>query len=288
MKSTLKSPDAQVYARVYGRIVCGFSLGIFTESTWSKVLQAKGDMKTPMFAQVAGAVTNILFDWLLIFGIWIFSEIGVAGAAVATVAGQFIAAIIVSVKGCKSIPKFGIIKQLVKEIYKAGIPNILMNALCTIYIVALNYILVKFSYDAVTVLGLYYKLQTFCLIPVLGLTTCIVPILSYNYAAEQPKRCKEILWKSVIVAAVCMGIGTILFEAIPRPLLSIFSKSENVLNIGSLALRIIGASFVPIALSLIIPTYFQAIGKSIPSIVLVVLRQICLLIPLAWGYRMQD
>lgn len=282
-KSTLKSPDAQVYARVYGRIVCGFSLGIFAESTFSKVLQSKGDMKTPMFAQIAGAATNILLDWLLIFGIWIFPELGVAGAAIATVAGQFVAAIIVGIKGYKKIPAFSVIKQYVKEIYKAGIPNILMNALCTVYIVALNYILVGFSDNAVTVLGLYYKLQTFCLIPVLGLTTCIVPILSYNYAAQERKRCKEILWESVMVAAVCMGIGTVLFETIPRPLLSIFSNDAEIISIGTVALRIIGASFVPISLSLIMPTYFQAIGKRIQSVALVVLRQIFLLIPLAWG-----
>lgn len=281
-KFSLNSYHSQGYARIYGRIVCGFSLGIFAESTWSKVLQAKGDMKTPMFAQVAGALTNILFDWLLIFGVWVFPEMGVAGAAIATVLGQFVAAAIVGVKGCK-LPVFKEIKLYVKEIYKAGIPNILMNALCTIYIVVFNFILVGFSDNAVTVLGLYYKLQTFCLIPVLGLTTCIVPILSYNYAAQERKRCKEILWKSVMVAAVCMGIGTVLFETVPRPLLSIFSNDAEILSIGTVALRIIGASFVPISLSLIMPTYFQAIGKRIQSVALVVLRQIFLLIPLAWG-----
>lgn len=283
-KSTLQSPDAQIYARVYGRIVCGFSLGIFAEGTWSKVLQANGDMKTPMFAQVAGAAANILLDWLLIFGKGIFPEMGVAGAAVATVAGQFAAAAVVGVKACTRIPNLSVIKKYAAEIYRAGVPAILMNALCTVYIVALNYILVRFSDDAVTVLGLYYKLQTFCLIPVLGLTTCIVPVLSYNYAARQQARCREILWKSVGVAAVCMGIGTVLFEAVPRQLISVFSKSESVLNIGTTALRIIGASFVPIALSLVIPTYFQAIGRRVQSIVLVVLRQICLLVPLAWAF----
>lgn len=218
-------------------------------------------MKTPMFAQVAGAAANILLDWLLIFGKGVFPEMGVAGAAVATVAGQFVAAAVVGGKACTRIPNLSVIKKYAAEIYRAGVPAILMNALCTVYIVALNYILVRFSDDAVTVLGLYYKLQTFCLIPVLGLTTCIIPVLSYNYAARQQERCREILWKSVSIAAVCMGIGTVLFEAVPRQLISVFSKSESVLNIGTTALRIIGASFVPIALSLVIPAYFQAIGR---------------------------
>lgn len=284
-KTSLSTPQAQDFARIYGRIVCGFSFGIFLESNWTKILQSKGDMKTPMIAQVAGAVTNIVFDWLLIFGIGFFPELGVAGAAVATVAGQILAAVITGIKGFHTIPPFSKISQYVKPIYQAGIPNIIMNALCTIYIVALNLILVSFSDDAVTVLGLYYKLQMFCLIPVMGLTTCIVPILSYNYAAGEVGRCHEILWDAVIVSAACMGIGTLAFEIIPTQLLSIFAKNEpSILEIGTTALRIIGISFVPISISLVMPTYFQAIGMGGQSIALTVLRQIVLLIPLAFAF----
>lgn len=284
-KLSLSTPQAQDYARTYGRIVCGFSFGIFLESNWTKILQSKGDMKTPMVAQVIGAVTNIVFDYFLIFGIGFFPELGVAGAAIATVAGQILAAAIVSIKGFHKIPALDKIRGYIKPIYKAGIPNILMNALCTIYIVALNLILVSFSDDAVTVLGLYYKLQMFCLIPVMGLTTCIVPILSYNYAAGEVKRCKLIVWESVAISAVCMAVGTLAFEIIPTQLLRIFADGEPViLEIGTVALRIIGISFVPIAVSLVIPTYFQAIGMGKQSIILTILRQIGLLIPLAWVF----
>lgn len=284
-KLSLSTPQAQDYARTYGRIVCGFSFGIFLESNWTKILQSKGDMKTPMVAQVIGAVTNIVFDYFLIFGIGFFPELGVAGAAIATVAGQILAAAIVSIKGFHKIPALDKIQGYIKPIYKAGIPNILMNALCTIYIVALNLILVSFSDDAVTVLGLYYKLQMFCLIPVMGLTTCIVPILSYNYAAGEVKRCKLIVWESVAISAVCMAVGTLAFEIIPTQLLRIFADGEPViLEIGTVALRIIGISFVPIAVSLVIPTYFQAIGMGKQSIILTILRQIGLLIPLAWVF----
>ncbi len=280
---SLGTPQAQDYACTYGRIVCGFSFGIFLESNWTKILQSKGDMKTPMAAQVIGAITNIVFDWLLIFGIGIFPELGVAGAAIATVIGQIFAAIITGIKGFHKVPVLSKICKYVKPIYKAGIPNIVMNALCTIYIVALNLILVSFSDEAVTVLGLYYKLQMFCLIPVMGLTTCIVPILSYNYAAGKNERCKSILWEAVAISAVCMAVGTLAFEIIPLPLLRIFAADQPViLKIGVIALRIIGISFIPISVSLVMPTYFQAIGMGGQSIALTVLRQIGLLIPLAW------
>ena len=183
-KMSLKSTAAQEYAKSYGLIVCAFSIGIFTESNFSKILQAKGDMKTPMTAQIVGALINIIFDYLLIFGIGKIKPLGVSGAAIATVLGQIIAAIITGLKAYTK-PDIKLIKKYIKPIYKAGTPNILMNALCTIYIVALNMILVSFSDEAVTVLGLYYKLQTFLLIPLLALTTCIIPILSFNYAAKK-------------------------------------------------------------------------------------------------------
>ena len=282
-KLSLSTPQAQDYACTYGRIVCVFSFGIFLESNWSKILQSTGDMKTPMIAQVVGAIANIVFDYLLIFGVGIFPEFGVAGAAIATVMGQILAAVIVSFKGYHKIPSFHKLHNYIKPIYQAGIPNIVMNALCTIYIVALNLILVSFSDDAVTVLGLYYKLQMFCLIPVMGLTTCIVPILSYNYASGQIERCKQIVWESIAISAACMAVGTLAFEIFPTQLLSIFAKNEkNILEIGTVALRIIGISFIPISISLVIPTYFQAIGKGKQSISLTVLRQLVLLIPLAW------
>lgn len=281
-KMSLKSVAAQEYAKSYGLIVCAFSIGIFTESNFSKILQAKGDMKTPMAAQIVGAIINIIFDYLLIFGIGKIKPLGVSGAAIATVFGQIVAAIITGLKAYTK-PDFKLIKKYIKPIYKAGTPNILMNALCTIYIVALNMILVSFSDDAVTVLGLYYKLQTFLLIPLLALTTCIIPILSFNYAAKKYDRCKKTLWETVIFSAICMAIGTLIFELFPKQLLSIFAKENvQVIKIGINAFRIIATSFIPFALSLVMPTYFQAIGKNKQSIFISVLRQIILLVPLAW------
>lgn len=284
-KTFLSTPQAQDFAYIYGMIVCSLSLGIFLESNWSKVLQAKGDMKTPTIAQISGAVINIVLDWLLIFGIGFFPKLGIAGAAIATVTGQTLAAVITGIKAFYKLPSFSGLISYVKQIYRYGVPNIIMNALCTVYILGLNFILVSFSDDAVTVLGIYYKLQMFFLIPLMGLTTCIVPILSYNYAAGAIGRCHEILRDTVIVSAFCMGIGTLAFEIIPTQLIAIFVENEPaILEMGRTALRIIGISFMPVSISFILPTYFQATGMGGQSVALAVLRQIILLIPLAFAF----
>ncbi|HIS92616.1 MAG TPA: polysaccharide biosynthesis C-terminal domain-containing protein [Candidatus Alectryocaccomicrobium excrementavium] len=169
-------------AVIYGNIVCAGSLGLFLESLWTKVHQANGNMRLPMIAQVAGALTNILLDPLLIFGAGPLPEMGVAGAAYATIAGQFVAAAIVGVKGFRKPPAPRRMGRYIRPIYALGYPSILMQSLYTVYIVVLNVILAGFSDAAVTVLGLYYKMQTFFFIPLSGLQTCIVPVLSYNYA----------------------------------------------------------------------------------------------------------
>ena len=163
------------YGITYGKIVCIGSIGIFLESIWTKVLQAGGNMRLPMIAQIAGAVTNIILDPILIFGMFGIPELGIAGAAIATVCGQIVAAVITGTRGFRMPPAFHEMKNCIKWIYRLGYPSILMQMLYTVYIVALNIILAVFSDAAVTVLGLYYKMQTFFFIPLLGLQTCIVP-----------------------------------------------------------------------------------------------------------------
>lgn len=145
----------------YGRIVCVFSFGLFLESIWTKVLQATGDMKTPMFAQIIGAVTNIVLDPLLIFGMLGLPEMGFAGAAIATVAGQIVAALVVMGKGLRKSPALKKYAAHIKTIFRLGVPNMLMQSAYTFYILGLNLILAGFSDQAVTALGLYYKWQTF-------------------------------------------------------------------------------------------------------------------------------
>ena len=174
----------------YGRITGICSIGLFLESGWTKVLQAEGDMKTPMTAQIIGALINIALDPLLIFGMGPFPKLGIAGAAIATVIGQISAALVVMKRGLRKSPAFRHYQTIIKDVFRLGFPNMLMQTAYTYYILGLNLILATFSDQAVTTLGLYYKWQTFFFIPLGAMQTCIVPVISYNYAAGNLDRCK--------------------------------------------------------------------------------------------------
>ena len=272
----------------YGRIVCVFSIGLFLESIWTKVLQARGDMKTPMIAQILGAVTNIILDPLLIFGMFGFPEWGIAGAAIATVAGQIVAALVVFRQGFQKSPRKERYPHHVAKIFHLGIPNILMQSAYTVYILGLNLILATFSDQAVTALGLYYKWQTFFFIPLGAMQTCIVPVISFNYAAGKIDRCKKILTAAVVFGFVLMSMGTLCFNLIPTQMLQVFTSDALVIEIGSFGFHIIGISFIPMVTSLIFPVFFQAVGSSLKSSFLTVVRTVILFVPLGflfsrWG-----
>ncbi len=276
------SPEVIADVVSYGRIVCVFSFGLFLESVWTKVLQARGDMKTPMVAQILGAITNIILDPLLIFGMFGLPEAGIAGAAVATVAGQAVAALVVMKKGFYKSPRLNKYPHYVAKIFRLGIPNILMQSAYTLYIFGLNMILSTFSDAAVTVLGLYYKWQTFFFIPLGAMQTCIVPIISFNYAARNTERCRKTLNISILFGMALMFLGTLCFAIIPEPMLRFFSSDEEVISIGITAFRIIGISFIPLVTSLTYPVLFQAVGKSLKSTLLTVIRTVLLFVPLAY------
>ena len=207
---------------------------------------------------------------------------GIAGAAVATILGQFASALITGIHGFRKPPAIHEIPHYAKLIYRYGYSSILMQALCTVYIVILNIILATFSDAAVTVLGLYYKLQTFFFIPLLGLQTCIVPVLSYNYARKSYGRCRETMKDSLLISLSFMAVGFVCFAFFPKPLIHIFSSDPEVLQIGKIAFPIIGSSFFGAVFSLIIPVFFQAIGKGFASLMLSLTRQIFCLIPIFW------
>ena len=276
------SPEVISDVVAYGRIVCVFSFGLFLESIWTKVIQANGDMKTPMFAQIAGAVVNIILDPLLIFGMLGLPEMGIAGAATATVAGQVAAALIVMKKGFGKPPERRKFPPCIKTIYRLGIPNILMQSAYTLYIFGLNMILVTFSDQAVTALGLYYKWQSIFFIPLGAMQTCIVPVISYNYAAHNIDRCRKTLSASVIFGMALMFVGTLCFEFIPEQMLRVFSSDELVISIGTVGFRFIGISFIPLVTSLIYPVFFQAVGSSVKSSLLTVIRTVVLFVPLGY------
>ncbi|MBQ6076246.1 MAG: MATE family efflux transporter [Lachnospiraceae bacterium] len=267
---------------LYGRTVCVFSFGLTLESVWTKVLQAEGDMKTPMIAQIAGAAVNIALDPILIFGLLGFPEMGILGAAAATVAGQITAACIVARKGFRRTPARREALRQFGRIYRLGIPNILMQSAYTFYILGLNLILASFSDQAVTALGLYYKWQTFFFIPLGAMQTCIVPVISYNYAARNIGRCRAMLKASVLFGWVLMAVGTLCFVTIPEPMLRVFTRDELVVAIGRIGFRYIGPSFLPMVTSLIFPVFFQAVGMSLKSSALTVLRTVVLFVPLGF------
>ncbi len=282
VRFTANESAAIAYAETYGTIVCVGSLGSFLEGCWSKVHQSRGNMKRPMIAQVVGALVNIVLDPILIFGKFGLPEMGVAGAAYATVLGQFTAAAITCVNGFYKPPKPHEMIRYAKKIYYYGYSSILMQTLYTVYIVILNAILAQFSDAAVTVLGLYYKMQSFFFIPLFGLQTCIVPILSYNLAREHYQRLRETMRGSFWISSVFMLLGMGCFILMPKTLIRLFSESEQVIAIGTVAFPIIGTSFICAVFSLIMPVFFQAIGQGMPSLMLSLTRQIFCLVPSFW------
>lgn len=280
------SEQAVTYCVEYGRIISVGSIGLFLESNWTKVHQAQGNMKTPMIAQIVGAAVNIVLDPVLIFGFGFVPEMGVKGAAIATVIGQCAAAVIVGVKAFRKIPSLKEARKYIKEIYRLGYPSILMQSLFTVYIFLLNTILGGFCDDAVTVLGLYYKAQSFFFIPLFGLQTCIVPVLSYNFNAGDIERCKKIFKTSLVISAAFMAVGIFAFEVLPVQVLKLFGAGDGVVAIGENAFRLIGLGFLPSVFSMMTPVYFQAIGASKTSTFLSVLRQLICLVPIFWAFSL--
>lgn len=285
---TISSNQAEVRAEgiQYAQIIFLGSFGLFMESNCTKLLQAKGNMMTPMLAQVAGAAINLVFDPIFIFGLFGAPELGVAGAAIATIMGQWAAMLITLKAVFRTYDVRGTFRfKDCIQIYQSGFPSIIMQSLYTLYIVGLNLILKQFTEDAVTVLGIYYKLQTFFFIPLMGLQQVIVPVISFNYGAHDIKRVNDTLRYSILISCGVMALGTFIFMAFPKELISIFAGSTPILNIGTLALRIISVSFLPASFAMMFTVYFQGIDKGKCSVFITVLRQIILLVPLAWLFH---
>ena len=285
---TISSNQAEVRAEgiQYAQIIFLGSFGLFMESNCTKLLQAKGNMVTPMLAQVAGAAINLVFDPIFIFGLFGAPELGVAGAAIATIMGQWAAMLITLKAVFRTYDVRGTFRfKDCIQIYQSGFPSIIMQSLYTLYIVGLNLILKQFTEDAVTVLGIYYKLQTFFFIPLMGLQQVIVPVISFNYGAHDNKRVNDTLRYSILISCGVMALGTFIFMAFPKELISVFADSTSILDIGTPALRIISVSFLPASLAMMFTVYFQGIDKRKCSVFITVLRQIILLVPLAWLFH---
>ena len=289
---SMQSDIAEVvnYGEEYLTIIllCGF--GIFGEITNERLLQATGRTVYSMITQGTGAIINIILDPIMIFGYFGMPALGVKGAAIATVIGQCVAfalALIFNIKVSKeiNIKVSKIFKPKLKEIakiYEIGIPSIIMSSITSFLTVGMNLILKKFSEDAITVYGVYFKLNSFIFMPIFGLNNGMVPILSYNYGARKPDRIKKTIKLGMSCAVAYMLVGFAVFELIPNKLLMIFSASENVMSIGVVALRIIGLSFLFAGIGIVSSTVFQAIGNPLHSLLISVLRQLVIILPVAY------
>ena len=282
VNASSQSDNARHMAYIYGYIVGIGSLGIVSESIFTKILQAGGNMKRPMAAQIVGAVINIIFDPILIFGRFGLPEMGIAGAGAASVMGQFAAAFITGSKAFTKAPSLSDARYWTGRIFKLGYPSIIMQCLYTVYISLLNFILAGFCDEAVTVLGLYYKLQTFLYLPANGVVQGIRPIIGYNYGAKELDRVKKIFYTAMAIVAVIMVIGTVLCILLPDMLMSMFTQNSDTVLKGVNALRILCAGFVVSAVSVTATGALEGLGKGTLSLIISLLRYALLIIPIAY------
>lgn len=273
----------------YTSIVTIFSFGCFVEIAIEKTLQATGNMIWPMVFQLTGAILNIVFDPIFIFGMFGIPKMGVAGAAIATVGGQIVSmllALYVIIKKNHevnlSFHKFKLEIPIFKDIFSVGFPSIIMQSIGSLMTMGMNNILMMFSSSAVAVFGVYFKLQSFIFMPVFGLGQGAMPIMGYNFGSRNRKRLMHTLKLSCLISFGIMVVGTLIFEIFPVQLLSLFNATEEMLSIGVPALRIICISFPLAALGISFSNFFQAVGRGTNSLLISVLRQIILILPAAW------
>ena len=273
----------------YLEICMIFCFGLFLAITFERLLQSTGRTVLSMISQLAGAITNIILDPIMIFGLLGFPAMGIKGAAWATVIGQITGAlisIILNIKINKEInfnPKgFKPQSKIIIDIYKVGIPSILLGSIGSVLTYLLNLILGAFSTVAIAVYVVYFKLQSFVFMPVFGLNNGIVPIVAYNFGAKYKKRIIDSIKMCAVVALIIMGVGTLIFEVFPTQLLAMFSPNEEMLEIGIPALRIIAIHFPIAAIGITFTSVFQAFGRGFLSMCVSFIRQIFALLPSAW------
>lgn len=277
------------YGAQYMSVVTIASLGVFMQITFERLLQSTGKTIFNMVTQGTGAIINIILDPILIFGWFGFPKMGVTGAAVATVIGQWIAALLGIVFNHKfnreinaSMKGFKPCKKTIGAVYKIGVPSIIMQSINSVTTFAMNNILLMFNSTAATVFGVYFKLQSFVFMPVFGLTNGMIPIVAYNYGARNKKRIKDTLKLSIGIAVGIMLVGVMIFQTAPTTLLRMFDASELMIEIGVPALRIISLSFIFAGYSIICSAVFQALGNGVYSLIISVARQIVVIIPVAF------
>lgn len=286
-------PTVALYGSQYLTIVCSLSIGACMQFACERVLQASGDAISPMIIQGVGAVINIVLDPILIFGWLGFPAMGVTGAAIATVFGQIVGAVVGLIIAKRNklltlqVRGFRPSAATIGDIYRIGGPAIVMQSLGTVMTMGLNKIMtlprmVSQLGDApVFILGAYFKLQSFVFMPVFGMNNGLTPVLSYNYGAKERKRITDGIHFALAVALGIMAVGTLLFFLIPGPLMAIFSAPPEVLSQGVSALRIVACSFLFAGVSIIFSAAFQALGTPMYSLIISLMRQLVIVLPAA-------
>ena len=287
----IQTTDLQIvrYGTQYMRIITICSIGIFLQVTCERLLQATGKTFYAMITQGTGAIINIILDPILIFGLFGFPRLEVAGAAVATIIGQMIAAamallfnitknkdIHIHLKGVR--PN----RTVILNIYTVGIPSIIMMSIGSVMTFGMNKILLTFSSTAAAVFGVYFKLQSFIFMPIFGLNNGMIPIIAFNYGARQKKRILHTIWLSICTAVTIMLFGLVLFQCFPDVMLRMFDASDRMLEIGIPALRIISLSFIFAGFCIVSGSVFQALGNGMYSLIVSVARQLCVILPVAY------
>ena len=282
-------PEVHQMGCDYVYVVTIFSFGMFMQVNMEKTLQSTGNMIIPMFSQLIGAIINIVLDPIMIFGLLGFPAMGVKGAAVATVTGQIIGMLFVVIVGlvCDhavniSLRGFRWNGRIVRDIYAVGFPSIIMQSIGSAMVMGMNAILTGLNDAAVAVFGIYFKLQSFVFMPVFGMTQGMMPIIGYNYGARNKHRMMSALKIGSIIALVIMAAGTVLFRLAPEALLAIFDADAAMLEVGVPALSTISLCFVPAALGIAFSTLFQAVGMGAKSLFISLLRQLILILPMAY------
>ena len=277
------------YGELYLKACIYGSLGLFELFMFDRILQGTGLTFYTMISQICGAVTNIVFDPLLIFGIGPFPALGITGAAIATVLGQWVSMFIsLFFNITKNHEVRFSLKRLkpdwhtIKQIYAVGIPTILLNAISSVTTYFMNLILGAFSTTAIAVYGAYFKLNSFIFMPLFGLNNGLVPIIAYNYGAGHKERIQKTIRIGLLFGIVIMALGTLIFELFPAPLLKLFSAGEDMLSIGTVALRIIASSFMGAAIAITLSSVFQGFSSAVYSMIVSFLRQLVVLLPVAY------
>lgn len=289
MAIQIDDPEIISYGVSYLRLVGGLSVGMFAAIMLERLLQSTGRTFYTMITQGLGAVINIVLDPLMIFGIGPFPEMGVAGAALATVIGQCVGAVLALYYNIRRNPEihpklrgFRPNGAVIRRIYAVGVPSILLSSIGSVMTFGMNQILTSFTSTATAVFGIYFKVQSFAFMPIFGLNNGMVPIVSYNLGAQKKKRLVGTVKFAFLLALCIMIAGFLVFQLLPAPILRLFDASDTMLSIGVPALRIISISFLLASGSIISISTLQALGKGVQSMMISFTRQLIVLLPVAW------